>query len=749
MYLADLSHSSFRPNETQISPANAGQLEQLWKTSVGATIASGVTVSAGSLYFGDWSGNFHSLNSLTGASQWSQFLGLAPNPADASCQPRGIGVSAQPIVSGNTVYAGGGDSAVYAMDLATGAIQWRVALADPASGSYLWSSLMLYQNALYIGIASLTDCPLVRGGLARIPLDNPTQFQIAYFTPANTLGAGEWSTPAIDEQNNVVYVTTGNASTQDSQNGIWGSALLALDASTLEIKSYFFLPYPPVDNDADWGSSPILFASGGQPLVAANGKTGVMYVLHRPDLGLVWSYKLARDCDSPTLGCGSISTPAFDGNILVTGSGQPDGNAPLGMVYAFDPASQNLLWTYAADAAVLAPVTLTPGLVFVGSTNSLAVLDASTGSQLWTDSGANGGLYGQPVVSNGILYAQYVTGDIVAWSPATTGAGSPALIASQSALQFLDTAGGPAPAAQTVSVSATPSETFTIASDSPWLTTDIQSAATPAVVTVAANPSGMAPGVYAGNLSLTAAGSTPVQIRVTLVVNPALPSLSPMGIVNAASDQPNLAPGSLFTIFASGLSADITAAAGVPWATSVEGISVLINGVAAPLAYVSPTQINAQVPYEIAPGPAQLTIQSNGTAADPVALTIRAAAPGIFVDASGHAAAVNQDGTLNQQATPAPAGSVISIYLTGQGAADPPVASGAAAPGDPLSNAAAQTTATIGGVPAAVSFAGLAPGFVGLTQVNLQVPDLPGGDQPVVVTIGGVASNAATVSISQ
>ena len=750
MYLGDLAHSSFRPGETQINSGNVGQLQQLWRTSVGATVASGVTVSQGVLYFGDWSGNFHSLNAATGAARWTQFLGKAADPIDASCEPRGIGVSAQPVVAGNIVYAAGGDSAVYAMDSGTGAVLWRTPLADPADGNYLWSSLTLYQNALYIGIASLTDCPLVRGGLARIPLDNPAQPQIVYFVPADAQGAGLWSTPAIDQQNNLVYVTTGNAAAQDAQQGIWGSALLALDATTLAIQSSFFIPVTAEEVDADWGSSPLLFESGGQPLVAANGKNGVMYVLHRPDLALVWSSKLARDCDSPTVGCGSISTPAFDGSVLVTGAGQPDGAGPPGTVYAFDPVSQNLLWLYPAAAAVLGPVTLTPGLVFVSTTGGLAVLNAATGAQMWTDGGVHGGLYSQLVVSGGILYSTYFSGDVVAYSPSATTGGSPALGLSQNSLQFLYTGGGPAPSAQTVAISAgASSASFSVGSDSPWLTCDVQSGVTPTLITVRADPSAMAPGVYTGNLNIRALGNNPILVQVTLVVNPALPSLTPAGIVNAASNQPGLAPGSLFTVFAGNLSAGTMAAATGPWATSWNGISVKINGIAAPLALVSPTQINAQVPFEIAPGPTALTIESNGTAAGPVGLTIQSASPGIFVDGASRAAATNQDGTLNLAGNPAPAGSFISVYLTGQGLVDPTLGSGAAAPLDVLLNTVAQTTATIGGVPATVSFSGLAPGFVGLCQVNLLVPDLPAGDQPVIVTIAGVASNPGIIAVSK
>jgi polyvinyl alcohol dehydrogenase (cytochrome) len=414
MYLGDLGHHSMAAGETRLGPANVRGLRPLWTASMSGPVVTGVTVSDGILFFGDWAGSFHALDARTGAENWNAFLGMAPEPADPSCNPS-IGVSAQPVVDGDTVYAAGGDSAVYALDRNTGEVRWRVTLADPATGSYLWSSVMLSQGALYIGIASLADCPLVQGGLARIPVDDPYHPQVRYFTPENTQGASVWSTPAIDEHNGMIYVTTGNGSSQDPENGVWGSALLALDAATLETRAWFFLPQTPEEDDNDWGTSPLLFKNGDQPLVAANGKNGVMYVLSRPDLQLLWSYKLATDCDSPPQGCGSVSTPAFDGKILVTGAGQPDGDgAPPGTVTAFD-LDGNLLWQYAARKAVLAPVTLTPGLVFAASGWGVVALDPATGLELWND-GGHGGSFGQPVVSGGILYTTYVNGDVVAWA---------------------------------------------------------------------------------------------------------------------------------------------------------------------------------------------------------------------------------------------------------------------------------------------------------------------------------------------
>ena len=741
MYLADLAHTSYRPGETRIDSTNIAQLQQLWKTSFGATISTGVTTAGGFLYFGDWKGNFHAIDARSGAPVWSQFLGVAP--AVEGCSPA-IGVAAQPVVSAQTVYAAGGDSAVYALDTATGQIQWRVSLADPATGSFLWSSLVLYQNAIYIGIASLSDCPLVRGGLARIPLDDPTHPQIAYFTSADVTGASIWSTPAIDTQANLIYVTTGNTTgnIQDAGQGIWGSTLLALDATTLEIRSHFFMPFAPEDNDPDWGSSPILFEAGGDSLVAANGKDGVMYVLHRPDLSLVWSYKLARDCDSPTLGCGSTSTPSFDGNFLITGGGQPDGtNTPPGTVYAFDAAGQQLMWTYAANGPVLAPVTLTPGLAFVASTRGLSVLDSSNGAELWNDSGA-GELFSQPVVSNGVLYATYTSGDVVAWAPGGTLDDSTPLLASPASLKIPYTAGGPPPGAQSTSVSAAAgSVAISVTSDSPWLTASLSSPNTPATLSVQATPFAGDPGTYDAHVTVSAAGSS-VTILVTLVINPP-PTLDTASLLNAASFQPGIAPGGLVSLFAANLSAETMSSDGST-PTAWDGISLKINGISMPLMFVSPTQINAQVPWETPSGPAQLTLESNGLISQPVTVTVIPAAPGIFTDADGHAAALNQDFTLNSAGNPAPGGSYLSIYLTGQGTVDPPAVTGTVA--SVVSNTVAPTSATIDGVPAPVAFSGLAPGFTGLGQVNLLIPDLPPGEHVLVVTIGDSQSNPVKIS---
>ena len=218
-------------------------------------------------------------------------------------------------------------------------------------------------------------------------------------------------------------------------------------------------------------------------------------------------------------------------------------------------------------------------------------------------------------------------------------------------------------------------------------------------------------------------------------------------VANAASGQRGIAaPGSIISIAGSGLAQSTSSATSYPLLTTLADVSVGINGIAAPLYFASPGQLNVQVPFEVSAGSVTVTVTSAGKVVGSAALTIASVAPGLFTIEAGHAAVVNQDGTINSATQPAGAATIIAAYLTGFGAVDNPVATGAAAPADPLSRVM-NVTATIEGQTASVVFAGLAPGFAGLYQVNILVPQLPPGDHPLQVFAGGVPSNIAPVSI--
>ena len=424
MYLKDLSHSSFNSAENQLTRTNIPSLQPAWTVPLAAQLAAAVTVSNGVLFFGDWNGNFHALDAQTGNELWKTFVGMAATPGNPICQPA-IGVTSQATVIGNAVYVGGGDSAVYALDRTTGAQLWRLSLADPASGSYIWTSIVPYQNQIYVGLASLGDCPVVPGLIVRIDPSNPQKPLIQNLVPPGEQGGGVWSTPAINVQTNTLFLNDGNPGNASdlSTPGNLSQAMVSLDATSLHVNSVFRLPASEANGDFDWGSSPTLFTPpNGVPLVAASGKDGVLYALRQADMSLVWQRQVAMSCDEPQDGCGSLSTPAFDGTTLFQGAGERDPNnaSEQGSVYALNPADGTVLWERDTAGTVIAPVTLANGMVFVSTQSELEIYDAPTGQFLWSD-GNRGTLYSQPVVLNGTIYSTYLSGNVVAWRlPAST-----------------------------------------------------------------------------------------------------------------------------------------------------------------------------------------------------------------------------------------------------------------------------------------------------------------------------------------
>ncbi len=219
------------------------------------------------------------------------------------------------------------------------------------------------------------------------------------------------------------------------------------------------------------------------------------------------------------------------------------------------------------------------------------------------------------------------------------------------------------------------------------------------------------------------------------------------GLRNGASFQEAFAPGMVLSVFGSTLSEATAHLAGaVPLPLTLGGTTVTINGVAAPFYYSSAGQLNIQIPYETKPGPAVLAVTfktSVNQQTDRYSFTVSPSAPGIFVGpgkatvpfASGHR------------------GQTLTLFITGEGEVSPPIPTGASpAPGTPvgsLPKPKLPVSMTIGGVKADIVFIGIPVGLVGTTQINFTVPaNAPLGVQPVVVTVGGVASPPANFTVN-
>jgi adhesin/invasin len=224
--------------------------------------------------------------------------------------------------------------------------------------------------------------------------------------------------------------------------------------------------------------------------------------------------------------------------------------------------------------------------------------------------------------------------------------------------------------------------------------------------------------------------------------------------MNAASFHPGGAPGAIMTIFGIALSDKTYQAQSFPLPTQLGPTTVAVNGNLAPLYFVSPSQINFQMPSGAQAANVQVVVNNSSVlstrplAAQTHISELTAVDPGMFVNAGNRAAALNQDFSMHTPATPLAAGALVLLFMTGQGAITPPLPDGTAAPADPLSLINGVVDVTIGDKQAGVVYAGMAPGFAGLAQINAVIPSgLAPGDQPVFITVNGVASNAGLITV--
>jgi uncharacterized protein (TIGR03437 family) len=277
-----------------------------------------------------------------------------------------------------------------------------------------------------------------------------------------------------------------------------------------------------------------------------------------------------------------------------------------------------------------------------------------------------------------------------------------------------------------------------------WLTLPQTSGAPLTSVFIQASGAGLSPGVYNAFVAITE-NQVSVTVPVTLIVNPS-PTTTIVGVVNNFSGSTAIAPGEMVEVFGASMAPDILpiTATTLPLPFSLHGVSATVNGVSAPLYYVSPTQIDLQIPYETGAGPAVLGLNNNGQIASfPIQVT--ATAPGLFPFAID---AIKGNLTLVVQQN-----QILTLYITGDGDVTPTLATGATppfntnpakypAPRQPLS-------VTIGGVSAPVGFAGIPNGVAGVTQIDMTVPaNAPLGQQPLVVTVGGVPSQAVMLTVN-
>jgi uncharacterized protein (TIGR03437 family) len=223
-------------------------------------------------------------------------------------------------------------------------------------------------------------------------------------------------------------------------------------------------------------------------------------------------------------------------------------------------------------------------------------------------------------------------------------------------------------------------------------------------------------------------------------------------VVNGASFRADFSPpGTVFSIFGQGLASNTAQASMVPLPTNLLSSTVTVNGVPAPLFYVSPGQINAQLPVNIPLGLATVVVKNGSSTSNAVAINVPEVGPGIVTfsqNGETRAVVVNPDNSVNTRTSPARVGQILVAYFTGGGPVqDKGLLTGQPAPSglSPITN---DYSLTVGGRAAMLTYVGLTPGSIGLYQANFQVPQVAAGDHPVILSIAGLNSNAADITVA-
>jgi uncharacterized protein (TIGR03437 family) len=639
-----------------------------------------------------------------------------------------VAQTGQPAPAGQSLYFNGSDNSLYPLNIsATTSTPWITIAATTNSSVYVTVSQASLSTGTYTGSVVVTQ-----SGATNSPVTVPVVIVVngggsnngggaLIFTPSSlTFTTPTGATPAA--QTLAVTSSSGSASFSTSINYSTGANWLTVTPSSASTAANLSVSVNTTNLAAGTYNATINFSAGG----TSTQSVPVTLTI----------------------------TASATGNVTV---------APTTLSFSAQtgatPASQTIAVSSASGSAgvsfTIAPTTTSGGSWLSVSPTGTQVANGQNITVIVNSANLAAGTY------SGNLAIQPNGGNVVN-VPVTLTVSAPATVsATPTALTFNYQTGGSNPAAQTITVSGGSSSlpfSATATSTGNWLLVSPATGTTPGTVSVTVNPSSLNTGSFTGTVTIAGTGSATgtTTVNVTLNITAPLPTLS--SVTNAASYATGaVSPGEIITLFATDATHPIGPATpayltldptGKFVTTSLGNVQVTVGGYAAPLTYVSASQISAIVPYEVAQlTSATVIVKFLGQSSNGITVPVATTAPGLFTansSGTGPGAILNSDSTLNTQANPAARGSVVVLYLTGEGQTSPAGVDGkvttVATPPAPLTPAPLLPIAiNIGGQAANWTFAGEAPGLVsGVMQLNVVVPTniSPGSQIPVQVTIG-------------
>jgi outer membrane protein assembly factor BamB len=427
-YLGDATNTNYNSQETAFNVSNVGHLNLVGVANIGDgsyfthAIITSVLRYNGVLYFGSWDGYEYAVNAHSYHLLWKQFLGIDTAPAAQQCYPNGVGVSSNATIDNGVLFVGGGDGNLYAINAASGTIAWKTQIATPPN-EYLWGSPVVGNGHVYIGTASLGDCPLIQAKLEMLDeatgAITATHYTVDTTNP-NDIGDSIWSKPVLDATTGSVIFATGNGALGTEPEN---DAIVVLDWNTLAVKAVWTVPASEqAGTDSDFGSSCMLLNNigGGQPGVICHDKNGYLYAVTETGT-LVWSTRLGPGGQSPEIDQGDITSGTFDGRFVyyTTTSLILNGTTYQSAVYCLDPTTGKVVWV--TPIANGFPLTATAGagnVLVVGMASSnptqpsnVLVLSMKTGAILFSYA-LPSSIYGTPTISRAQIYVPTMDGHV-------------------------------------------------------------------------------------------------------------------------------------------------------------------------------------------------------------------------------------------------------------------------------------------------------------------------------------------------
>lgn len=413
-YRFDVFGTGVNP-EGELSSANVGKLTQRWAFSSSYAFESAPAVVDGVVYATN--GNaLLAIDLRTGTQLW-KFDGIPQNIATT--------FSSVAVDQGtHLAYYGSPDGRVYAVDTRNGTGVWSVRL-DASPGAFIWSSPLLTNGKVYVGLASHDDHPCVRGAVFAL---DPATGQIVwshYIVPANELGGGVWSSLNADPDADAVIVTTGNPCELEQDNPVQGGVIHAQEDAFLALNwdsgntLWQYTPFSDDECDCDFGEGPVIFTYQGTKYVVGGNKLGMVYALVPPTTPnsspqLAWSQQITG---IGYLGQGGIfEPPTYSNGIIYIAAGpSQDGACTQGALWALRANTGASVWRQCTAGQVVGASSVVGDVLFVGQQDKLVAYAAATGQVLW-QAPQPGPHWGGVAISRGFVLAGSVSGKLYCYA---------------------------------------------------------------------------------------------------------------------------------------------------------------------------------------------------------------------------------------------------------------------------------------------------------------------------------------------